>query len=182
MSSKSDILVINLDRTTKYIFHTVAEATNKLQSILNEYEEHGFSLTRSEKLLCTSDPKKNYHNIYSGIAHALDRSRHIFACYYCVRMPKDETETLSSCTRNLLKLCQSDMEYAEQRTFYVINTKTEIGIEFLSADEISQFFGVSIIEVYSKLLGFCGPLAINQFTIEYLIEDDAESDGEKAFA
>lgn len=181
MSSKSDILVINLDRTTKYIFHTVAEATNKLQSILNEYEEHGFSLTRSEKLLCTSDPKKNYHNIYAGIAHALDRSRHIFACYYCVRMPKDETETLSSCTRNLLKLCQSDMEYAEPRTFYVINSKTEIGIEFLSADEISQFFGVPIIEVYSKLLGFCGPLAINQFTIEYLIEDDAESDSEKAF-
>lgn len=181
MSSKSDILVINLDRTTKYIFHTVAEATNKLRSILNEYEEHGFSLTRSEKLLCTSDPRKNYHNIYTGIAHALDRSRHIFACYYCVRMPKDETETLSSYTRDLLKLCQSDMEYAEPRTFYVINSKTEIGIEFLSADEISQFFGVSLIEVYSKLLGFCGPLAINQFTIEYLIEDDAESDSEKAF-
>lgn len=179
MSSK--ILVINLDRTTMYIFHTVAEATNKLRSILKEYEEHGFSLTRSEKLLCTSDPKKNYHNIYTGVLHALDRSRHIFACYYCVRMPKDETETLSSCTRNLLELCQSDMEYAEPRTFYVTNSKTEIGIEFLSADEISQFFGVSIIEVYSKLLGFCGPRAINQFTIEYLIEDDAESDSEKAF-
>lgn len=181
MSSKSDILVINLDRTTKYIFHTVAEATNKLQSILNGYEENGFSLTRGERLLCTSDPEKNYHNIYSGITHALDRSRHIFACYYCVRMPKDETEMLSSCTRNLLKVCRSNMEYAEQRTFYVINSKTGIGIEFLSADEISQFFGVSSIEVYSKLLGFGGSLAINQFSIEYLIEDREESDAEKEF-